>query len=238
MRGCLFTLLLGVAVLVVGAWLLLPPLAAGVITAGLSAAGVQGSGTTVVVDASPPLELVVGRADSVHIGSTDVTWGDLRIGRLDLEARGVDLFARTTATLEGTLTSVRLVVAGGLDVDVASITIAGSSSAPTATLRIDAATVSRVATGAIETATGSRPERVALAAPDRVSVTVGGVTAAGRLLVDESGEVVVSIAGQPPVVVVPSGPGNPFRFTRATVGTGGGIVLDAILAPGALGLAG
>ena len=108
MRGCLFTLLLGAIVIgfviVVG----LPAAAAGILTAGLSTAGLVADDTTVTVTSDPPTDFLGLRADSVRVTATDATFRGMEIGALDLALGDVQILERTAGSVDGQLTDVTL----------------------------------------------------------------------------------------------------------------------------------
>ena len=125
MRGCLFTLLLGAIVvgfvIVVG----LPAAAAGILTAGLSTAGLVADDTTVTVTSDPPTDLLGLRADRVRVTATDATFRGMEIGALDLALGDVRLLERTAGSVDGELTDVALTGAGGQRVTLERITLLG-----------------------------------------------------------------------------------------------------------------
>src|SRR3712207_6564173 len=132
MRGCLFTLLLagvvGALVVVIG----LPQVFAGLLTSGVTAAGLQADDTTVTVRSDPPTDLLGLHADVVRIRATDATYRELRIGALDVELRDVALGARTAGAVTGRLRDVTVATAGSRAVRLSSITIAGGADRVTA----------------------------------------------------------------------------------------------------------
>lgn len=238
MRGCLFTLTLGLAVLVGAAWYLLPAAAGGLIGMALVAAGLQGTGTVVTVSANPPFELLSGHADAIRVESTDATWDGLMIGDLRLTLVDVDLGRRTAAKVEGTLSAVRFGGSEGRPIEAATVEIAGSGDAPTARLTFDPAAVVEMAAAAIEADLGRSPDRLRLAPPDRAVFVLLGRSVSGRLAVDRVGELVLQVAGRVPVVVLAPGTAGPFRLTDVAVTADGGLVLSGSLEPRLLGLSG
>jgi hypothetical protein len=143
MRGCLFILLLALAVLAGAAWFGAAPVASTVITSILEGSGYHAASSTVTVSADPPLRLVLGHADRVTIDGGDVTWRTFRAARLQLTLRDVDLFGRTAGSIEGTIDGAELQTAED-PVPTADVTIEGTGSEAAATIRVSGATVDRL----------------------------------------------------------------------------------------------
>jgi len=238
MRGCLFTLALGLAVLVGAAWYLLPAAAGALISVALVAAGLQGTGTVVTVSATPPFELLSGHADAIRVESTDATWNGLAIGDLRLVLVDVDLGTRTAAKVEATLSAVRFSGSDGRPIEVETVEVAGSGDAPTATLTLDPAVVVRMVSAAIEAEAGRAPDGLRFAPPDRVAFVLLGRSASGRLAVDRAGELVLRVAGRAPIVVLAPATGSPFRLADVAVTADGKLVLGGSLDLRSLGLLG
>ena len=57
------------------------------VTAAVTAAGLQADDTTVTVSSDPPTDLIGLHADRVRVRATDATFRDLAIGELDLVLR-------------------------------------------------------------------------------------------------------------------------------------------------------
>jgi hypothetical protein len=235
MRGCLTVLVAGVAFLAILAWFALPPLAGAVVSTGLIASGLSGTGTTVEVTASPPYELLEFHADAVAIHSSDVSWRGIAASTLDLRLGGLDLGARTADSVSGRLDGVSVPIAGGT-ASVERMDLAGPSSAVKAILTVDAATATRLATQAIETAIGRPPTSVRLVAPDRVVVTVGDQQVDGTLGVDPSGSIIVTIPPFGHAVVADPSAEVPIVIESVSVAPGGAVTLGGTLDPHALGL--
>jgi hypothetical protein len=235
MRGCLTVLVGGVAFLAILAWFALPPLAGAVVSTGLVASGLSGTGTTVDVTASPPYELLELHADAVEIHSTDVSWRGIVASTLDLRLGGLDLGARTADSVSGRLDGVSVPIAGGT-ASVERMDLSGPSSAVRAVLMVDAATANRLATGAVETAIGKPPTSVQLVAPDRAVVTVGDQRMEGTLGVDPSGAIIVTVPPFGHAVVADPSADVPLVIESVSVAPGGAVTLGGTLDPRALGL--
>ena len=238
MRGCLFTLLLGgiviAFIIVVG----LPPVAAGILTAGLTAAGLQADDTTVTVSSNPPTDLLVFHADTVQVTATDATFRGMQIGELDLVLSDVRILDRTAGTLGGELRDVTVRVESGERVTLDKITLAGDLGHVTTTTIISAADATSLVSDAVERQTGVRPASVRLAAPNRVTVRAG-TTIRGRLVVTGAGNLVVRVdegpLGGSQLLLVRGGQDVPIRLTSAAVTGDGDLRLTGDLTVGLLG---
>jgi hypothetical protein len=238
-RGCLFTVLLAVAVITFIVVVGLPAVAAGVLTAGVRAAGLDAADTTVTVTSDPPTDLLGLRADRVRIRATHATFRGLVIGSLDVTLTDVAIVDRTVGGVSGALGDVTVPDVGGMAADLASITLGGTGGALTASTVIPAARAQAMLADRIASAVGTRPTSVALAPPDRVTVRIDGLAVAGRLGVDPAGNVVATILNGPlqgqQVVLLAAGGSLPIRVTAATVTPSGDLRVDGTLAIGLLG---
>lgn len=238
MRGCLFTLLLGGVVIAFIVVVGLPPVAAGIITAGLTAAGLQADDTTVTVSSSPPTDLLVLRADTVSVTASDATFRGMEIGELDLALGDVRILDRTAGTLDGELRDVTVRVESGERVTLDRITLAGDLGHVTTTIVISAADATSLISDAVERQTGVRPGSVRLAAPDRVTVRAG-IPVRGRLVVTGAGNLVVRVDEGPlagsQLLLVRGGEDLPIRLTSVGVTRDGDVRLTGDLTVGLLG---
>lgn len=239
MRGCLFTLLLGAIVIgfviVVG----LPAAAAGILTAGLSTAGLVADDTTVLVTSDPPTDFLGLRADRVRVTATDATFRGMEIGALDLALGDVQILDRTAGSVDGQLTAVTVTGPGGQRITIDQITLLGGPDGITTTTVIPNGEVKALIADAIEARTGSRPTSVSLRAPDRVSFTIGDAKVAGRFAVTPDGDLVVrsdeGLAGGREVMLVRGGDDLSIELTSVKVTASGGLRLTGDLAVGILG---
>ncbi|HEX5824544.1 MAG TPA: hypothetical protein VFY18_08815, partial [Candidatus Limnocylindrales bacterium] len=78
MRGCLFVVLVGSAVLAGAAWFGAPPLTSTVVASVLEGSGYHAASTTIIASADPPVRLLLGHADRLTIDGHDVTWRTFR----------------------------------------------------------------------------------------------------------------------------------------------------------------
>jgi hypothetical protein len=236
-RGCLFTLLLGGIVIAFLVVVGLPALAGGILTAGVSAAGLVADDTAVTVSSSPPTDLLGLHADTVRVTATDATFRGLQIGALDLALGDVGILDRTAVTVDGELRDVTIRTPDGRDVAVERIILLGGGEDITTTTVISNAEAEALLAVAIEAELGVRPSSVRLEAPDRVVIRAG-VTVSGRLAVTRGGDLVVRAAGGladgTPLVVLRGGEDLPITLTSVVVTAGGdleltgGLVIDPL----------
>lgn len=236
MRGCLFTVALGAVTAALLVALGLPALAAGLLTAGVGAAGLRADDTAVTVTADPPWDLLSLHADRARVVASDATFRGIAIGSLDVTLLDVDILGRTAGGVAGRLTGVTVDGAARAPLRLAAVTLGGGTGRVTVATGIAAADARSLVAGALGAATGAAvpPAAVRLAAPDRV--TVGGRSAwSVRLAVDAAGDLVALGAGAAPVVLVRGGQDVPVRFTAVSVDGGGSVVLSGVLSVGLLG---
>jgi hypothetical protein len=237
-RGCLFTLVLalaaGAVIVVVG----LPAAASAVLTAGLTAAGLQAEDTTVTVSSDPPTDLVALHADTVRVRATDATFRGMAIGELDLQLGGVAILERTAASVDGELRDVTVEV-GDRPLTLARIMVLGTGDEVTTTTLVPNAAAEALIADAIADQAGVRPDSVRLQGPDELAVQAGPVTLRGRLAVVPGGDLVVRIVDGPvagsAVVLVRGGRDLPIELTDVRVTDAGDVRLTGDLALGLLG---
>lgn len=236
MRGCLFTLLLASVVVALAVFLGLPALASGLVTAGLTAAGLQADDTTVTVQANPPTDLLSGHADRVVVHATDATFRGLRIGSLALTLEAVDVFDRTAGQVDGTLADVRLPEEAG-GASLRTVTISGGGDRLLASTVVSKGDVEARVADEIEQRTGVRPAFVRLVAPDRLVVKAGGETIRGRFRA-AGGDLVVEITSGPgegsDIVLLRGGEDLPLEIRTVEVTGEAGLHIEGELAIGFL----
>lgn len=234
MRSCLIQLLIAVAVIFALLWFGLPFGASWLATNALKAAGFTGTDTKVEVSADIPPRILLGHADRIRITSSQVSVGDLHAATIDVMLRDVNLLDRKVGSAHGTLTGVRVLAPNGdpLTIDIANID--GDGSGATATMTISTAHAESLAVAQFK-AQKLDVTSVKYAAPDLVTITIGGVSKTGHLAV-KSGAIQVVIPGLSPssVTLINAGTGNPFVLTSAIVGAtnitlGGTIDLQTLL---------
>jgi hypothetical protein len=238
-RGCLFTILLALAVIAFGVVVGLPALAAGVLTTGVRAAGLDATDLTVTVTSDPPTDLLGLHADRVRVRATHATFRGLAIGSLDVTLSNVAIVDRTFGGVAGTLKAVTVPDVGGEPADLSAVTLAGADGAITASTVIPAARAQGLLADGIAKAIAIRPTSVAFAAPDRVTAGLGFVTVTGRLGVDPAGDVIATISNGPlqgqQVILLAVGGSLPIHVTSATVTAAGDVRIDGTLTVGLLG---
>jgi hypothetical protein len=202
MRGCLFVLLVGLAVIAGGAWFAAAPVASTVITSILDGSGYRATSSTVTVSADPPLRLLVGHADRVTIDGRDVTWRTFRAARLQLTLRDVDLFRRTAGSIEGTIDGAELQTVED-PAPTANVTIEGTGGEAAAMIRVPGATVDRLVKRGFAKEFGVAVVATSLVAPDVLRISATGTTIQGRLAIDATGAL---------VLVTSLGSADLFRF--------------------------
>ena len=215
MRGCLFVLLFAVLAAVVGVWFGAPPVAEGLVRAGLGSAGLQSDDLDVAVQADPPLELALGRADRVTVKGTDVAWDEFHADTLDLALDGVDLLGRSAARTTGTLTGVEL---PGVEPpgSKATVALAGRGPSASVTMTIDRSTAEAMAKAAFEQKTGVRPSSATLSKPNLIRFKAGQIDASGAITVGPDGSLGVATP-QGRVTVLEPGAADPIRLTGVEV---------------------
>ena len=102
-----------------------------------------------------------------------------------------------------------------------------------ATISLSAAEFRTLATAGVKRTLGTTPSKVTLAAPDKVTVVVGGRTVTGRLAVDAGGGLVFrpnGAGGALPasVDIVRPGPDAPIRLEGVTVGPSGATLVGSL----------
>ena len=226
MRGCLFILALAVIVLAVGVWVGAPPVAEALVMTGIRSAGVNSNDLDVEVQADPPLELALGRADRIVLEGSDVDLNGLHADTLDLTLHDVDLLGRTAARANGRLTGVELP-----DIDppgsAATVDIAGPGRTATVTITFDRSIAEAIAAEAFEQRTGVRPTTTRLSAPNVVRFTAGPVEASGALTVGRDGSLGVTTA-QEAVTMLDAAATRPIHLTGVAV-QGDDLVLTGTL---------
>jgi hypothetical protein len=225
-RGCLFTLALAAVVLALAVFVGLPAVAAGLLTAGVKAAGLQASDLTVNVTADPPWELLSLQASRVRVRATGATFRGLEIGALDVTFLDVSLLDRTADGVAGRLTGVTLPNVAGQPLALAAVNLAGGGGQITASTTITAADAQALVAAEVAAVTGASvpPSAVHLGAPDKVVVKATAPVTA-TLSVDAAGNIVATAPGMAPVTLLRAGEDVPMRFTSVKVDGSGNLLL-------------
>jgi hypothetical protein len=193
MRGCLFVVLVGLAVLAGAAWFGAAPLTSTVIASILEGTGYHAASSTITATADPPLRLLIGHADRVTIVGRDVRWRTFRATSLALTLRDVDLFARTAEEIEGTIGEAELQTVDG-PAPTAEVTIDGTGREAAATIRVAGPTVDGLVKSGFAKKFGVAVVSTSLVAPDVLRISATGTTIQGRLAIGGGGALVLVTA--------------------------------------------
>jgi hypothetical protein len=227
MRGCLSVIVLALVFAVAGAWFAGPPVAAFVVQTGLSAAGFQGSNTSVTVVADPPVELLSAHADRVTIESEDATIDQFRAGRVELALTDADLLNRTFGSVEGSLDNVTIEASGDTTLEASRVEVTGDPSAADMTIHVTREALGNAALEMLRQQLGVEVDTVKFAAPDKVSFTAGGTTIAGQFVIHDGGlSMMVNLPGAQRIDLLEAGRG--FTLTKVSIGDRE-MVLDGVL---------
>ncbi|MGA3058550.1 MAG: hypothetical protein ABSE70_11030 [Candidatus Limnocylindrales bacterium] len=210
-------LLILVAVVFALLWFGLPIGASWLATNALNASGFTGTNTKVEVSSNPPPLLLTGHADTVHLTSSQVGIGDLHAATLDLTLGKVELFSRQIGTVTGTLAGVRVAAPDGQPVTIDLVTLSGAASSATAEMDMSVTEAERLAASQLKSR--GIAATVTLAPPDKITVTAGGKSQPGHLLVKEGALLLVPDGDSlPTVILIAAGGGNPFEMTSVRIG--------------------
>lgn len=217
MRSCLFQLLLSAAVIFVLLWFGLPFGASWLATNALNASGFTGTDTKVEVTSNPPPMLLTGRADTIRVTSTQVGVSDLHAASLDLTLGKVELLTRNVGTVDGTLQGVRVASPDGQPINIDKVTLSGDARSANAQMDVSKAEVQRLAVSQLKA--HGIVATVALASPDKVTITAGGRSQTGHLAVKDGSLLLVPDGNALPMVaLIAPGSGNPFQISSASIG--------------------
>ncbi len=217
MRSCLIQVLILIAVVFALLWFGLPLGASWLATNALNASGFSGTNTKVDVSSNPPPVLLTGHADSIHLTSTQASVGDLHASTIDFTLGDVSLLDRTVGTIDGSLTGVKVPAPDGKPVVVDTASVKGEASNAQATLKLARSQVETLAAQQLKSQTGISGT-VTLAAPNKLTIKVGGQSQPGTLVV-KNGELdlVPDSSGLPTATLLKSGDGNPFTLQSVTI---------------------
>jgi hypothetical protein len=235
MRSCLFQLLFLVALVVGLLWFGLPMGAGWLATNAIRAAGFSGTNTSVEVSSSPPLLLLTGHADSIHLTSAQVTVGDLHAATVDMTLGKVDLIGRTAGSVDGALTGVSVAAPDGEPITVESVALSGSAASTQAQMKVSTAQAEGLAVSQLQArgVTGT----VTLEAPDRVTIVAAGKPQSGQLETSDGDLLLVPDGPALPVItLIAPGSGNPFRVTAVSIAADGVTLIGTINLASLLGL--
>jgi hypothetical protein len=227
MRSCLIQVLLALAVAFCLVWFALPIGVATLVQAALNSSGFTGTNTAVSVSSDPPFTLLTGHADRIHITSSQASIDPLHAESVDITLGDVDLISRNIGTVNGTLLGVKITAPNGDPVAIYRVTLAGAAISSTATASISVAEAQTLAEQQLKAQGISA--KVALKAPDAVTLTVAGKSQAGRLMAVNGALVLVpNSSALPTVTLIAPGAGNPFHVTSVKI-TLDGMTLTGLL---------
>lgn len=222
---CLLSLLLTMAVGIFVLWFILPMAAGYVILGTLNLSGFHGTDTKVEVAANPPLTILAGHADSVHLTATDVSVGDLRAGRIDLKLDDVAVISRHVGAVHGTFEQVEVRGAATPgqtemppNVTAQKVTVDGASNRANATITMSALEAEGLAESQLRVKTGI-VATVSFKVPNVVNIKSGGHTQPAKLIVRKGSLLLVPDGGAlPSVTLMSPGNGNPFTLESVLIG--------------------
>jgi hypothetical protein len=217
MRSCLIQILIALAAVFLLLWFALPLAVSALAAGALSAAGFNGTDTRVEVSANPPPLLLTGRANAVHITSTQVSLSDLHASAVDVTLGDVDLMGRVIGSVNGTLNGVRVAAPNGDTFSIDKVTLDGPADDTLAACSVSIAEAEALAEAQLK-AQGVNAT-VVLASPNTVKLQVGGKSFDGRLVAtDGSLYLVPESKAMPTVLLISFGSGNPFRIHAVSIG--------------------
>jgi hypothetical protein len=215
MRSCLIQILIALAVVFVLLWFALPMAVSALAVGALNASGFNGTDTKVEVNSNPPPLLLTGRADSVHITSSQVSLSDLHAGSVDVTLGGVDLLSREIGTVNGALTDVQVAAPNGDTISIDKVTLDGPAGNTAATCAVSLATAKTLAESQLQSQ--GIQATVDFAAPNAVTLQAGGQSIKGRLVATAGSLYLVQDGEGITVLLMSPGAGNPFRVTGVTI---------------------
>ncbi len=214
MRG--FLVFLGAVFLLgaVGLWLALPPVANVLVVNADKAGGLSCTTHTADVSASPPFELLLGRAESVRVQCSGARIANLDAETLDATFGDVQIFDRRFGSVDGKLTTVIVPAPGDSTLTATVVTFKGDPSSATTEIGIPVADAVKLAeTRILETLGVS--VKVTPLAPDQVTLGSYGrgtlVVVSGALLLRPT------TAGMPSIELLSAEDVDPFHLTGATI---------------------
>jgi hypothetical protein len=224
MRGLLgFFVFVGV---VVGALavVLVPVLVAPLVAAAVrDVSPFEGQDVAVEVDVDP-LGLIRGFVSEIRMDGADLAADDLRIGTMDVTARGVRIDDHSFAEVAGSLSSIEVPMFDGAPVTIDSVTLSGPSDAVAATASLDAANAATLIRTTLADV-GVDPGTVTLV-DGGIAIEVFGQPVQVALAVDDGALVIPPMLGLGPIPIIAPGADDPWRITALEV-TPDGLVIEA-----------
>ena len=221
-RGCLVSLVGTISLVTVVLWLTLPFLASWALIGLMDINGFNGTNTQVEVRANPPLLLLAGHADTVHIVSNNVTAGPLEAKRVDLRLENVALITRQAGNVTGELDGVTITAPGtpgqpAITAVLEKVTVSGPGNATQATITMTGDEAAQLAESELKAKTGVTAT-ITFKAPNLVVLKLGTATQDGHLVIRNGDLVLVpSLTLIPAITLLHPGSGEPFRFATMTM---------------------
>jgi hypothetical protein len=215
-RGCLFVLSIGVALLAAGAWFGAQPIATAAIGAVLGSSGFHAASSTISATADPPPRLLLGHADRISVTGSDVDWRALHADRLTLTLDDVDLLSRTAGSIHGSVDGAELDDGAGGTAKATSIDFAGRADAAETTVVVAPGEVRAAIVAAAAQRFGIQISDVRLAAPNRLQLVTSLATLDGTLSIDGNGALALDTPlGSIPILSID--PSLPLRLDSVAV---------------------
>jgi hypothetical protein len=215
------------AALIVGAVAIVVPLIARpmIVAAVQGASPFQSGPLDVEVDCNV-FGLLTGTVDRIHVRGANLRRGDATIEALDITLTDVATSGRRFRTVDGTLASTRVTLAGGSGLTIDQVRLARSSSNMTAVATLDVAAAARLIEAAFAEA-GVDVSGVELGA-GTVAFQIFGTRAEVPIGVEDGAIVLIDPFGTGPFEIVTPGENDGWRFTGVVV-SGAGMTIDAAL---------
>ncbi len=238
MRGCLFVVLIGLAVLAAGAWFGTPPLAAALVRASLESAGFATvEPPEVDVSFASPGDLLSLRATTVRIVAGEgqargMGWRDATI-----ELHDVDLLDARFATIDADIDQPTFQDGSGVTgLGATRLTASGPSEAAATRVTISVAEFQELARGPFLARYGAAPAELRLIAPDVVSGVLLGQRLRAIVRVDSGALVLDPEAAELPVLELFRPAADlPFGLEDVTIEAGDLVVLGRLDAAAMVG---
>jgi len=193
MRGCLFVVVTGLAVLAAAAWFGAPPMAELLVRSSLQAGGLESTERIEVdVTFTSPGDLLAGRAKTVRIETGRATIAGVGWRQARMELGEVELLGARFAAVDIELDAPTF--RGATDgVGLAALRLVARGSADAAATRItmSADQVLELGRASFESSFGGSPDRVDLSAPAIASGSVRGVPFNATIRLDDGALVIV-----------------------------------------------
>jgi hypothetical protein len=233
MRGCLgFVVVVGLTIGLLGL------VVVNLVVPAIVVATVRDSsflrGQPVAVDVSMSVGgLLRGRVDRIRVTGSNLDEGTVRLGALDATITNASILDRTFEDGSGRLGPVRVTLADGTPIDIATVSLSGSSTSLLATGEIPAAQVTTLLEARLGPA-GVPVDHVSFES-GRIFLAAAGLRVEGTLAIS-NGALVISVAGgRATVPIFEPGAGDSWTLTSVTVTTAGIAISVDVPGPGGPG---